>query len=85
MKAQDYQAALALYADADQRATAALIEIVAATVLRKVAEPQGEEVVRVTLSPADLEETAADFYFSANYTDEGEMDLHLTRLIRPES
>lgn len=82
MKAQDYQAAMALYAEADQRATAALIELVTATVLRKVSEPAGEEVVRVTLSPADLDETAADFYFSASYSPEGEMDIHLTRLVR---
>lgn len=82
MKAQDYQAAMALYAEADQRATATLIELVAATILRKVSEPVGEEVVRVTLSPADLEETVADFYFSTTYSDDGEMNLHLTRLIR---
>lgn len=82
MKAQDYQAALTLYAEADQRATAALIELVAATVLRKVSEPVGEEVVRVTFTPADLDETVADFYFSASYDEEGALDLHLTRLVR---
>ncbi|HLP67788.1 MAG TPA: hypothetical protein VK181_09740 [Rhizobium sp.] len=82
MKAEQFQEAMALYAEADQRATASLIELVVATVLRKTAEPLDGETSHVSLSPADLEETAHDFLVDTSYTDEGEMSLHLTRLIR---
>lgn len=80
MKADQFKDAMALYAEADQRATANLIELVTATVLRKLALPEDGKAVSVTFSPDDLSDTAADFYFEADYADEA-MTITLTRLV----
>jgi len=64
---KDYYAALAMYASADQRSTANMIELIAATVLRKLVDPKGEAVASVSLSPDDLEATARSHYFEARY------------------
>lgn len=82
MKAQDYQAALTLYAEADQRATAALLELAAATVLRKITPPEGEAVVTVSLTPDDLEQTVADYLVDTHYGEDSEMTVFVTKLAR---
>lgn len=79
MKAEDYRDALALYAEADQRATAQMIELVTAAVVLKLAPPAGEDVATVTLSAADLEAVAETHYIETSY-DEAGMTLHLTAL-----
>lgn len=70
---------LAMTADADARATATLVEIVAAACIMKLATPTGAEPRNVTISPADLEEVTRDFIMAAEYAEDGTMSLSLIR------
>lgn len=81
MKAGEFRQAMALYADADQRATAGLLEMVAAALLLKLNPPAREDdVVSVTLSPLDIEEVIRTHHFEARYTEDGTMTIFLTPL-----
>lgn len=54
----DHAAAMAMYADADRRATAGLIEMMVAASLHKLNPPaRGDDSVSVSISPEDIEET----------------------------
>lgn len=80
MKAEDYNAALALYAAADQTATANLIELLTAAVLLKLAPPaRVEDVATVTVSPSDIELMLRTHYFESRYEGD-EMTIFLTPL-----
>lgn len=80
MNKQDFEAAMAMYAEADQRSTAGLIEMITAAVLLKLNPPaRGDDVVEVTLSPRDIEDTIRTHRFEARYDGE-EMTVYLTPL-----
>lgn len=80
MKPSDFEAAMAMYADADQRSTANMVEMLAAAILHKLNPPaRGDDVVSVTISPRDIEETIRTHHFEASY-DGDEMTLFLTPL-----
>jgi len=80
MTKSEYEAAMAMYAEADQRSTAGLIEFVTAAVLLKLNPPaRGDGVVSVTISPADIEETLRTHHFESRY-DGDEMTIFLTPL-----
>ena len=83
MKTADFNAAMAMYADADRRATAGLIEMIAAAALLKLHPPaRGDDVVTVTISPADIEEMIRTHHFEAEYRGD-EMTIILTPLSVP--
>ncbi len=80
MKRDQFEQALAMYADADQRATASMIENVAAIVLLKLNPPaRGDDVVEVTISAEDISQMAQAYRYEARY-DGGEMTIFLTPL-----
>ena len=81
MKAEEFGAIMAAYAESDQRATASLIELLVATVMRKH-EPAAGEVQHVTISPADIEETLRTHYFETDY-DGDSMRLSITPYVVP--
>lgn len=83
MKTEQFQAAMALYAEADQRATAGLVELLTATILRKLQPPEGKAVAEVTVSQADFDETMRDYYVDSSYGADGDMTIFVTRL-RPD-
>jgi hypothetical protein len=70
---------LAVLADAEQRSTATLVELVAATALFKLAPPEGDEVVMVEISQGDMAEAAKEFFWRTEYDENGTMRLYLTR------
>lgn len=71
---------MAMYANADQRATAGLIEMLAAAILLKLSPPaRGDDVVSVTISPQDLDETIRTHHFEVQYVGD-EMTVFLTPL-----
>lgn len=80
MRQSDFDAAMRMYAEADQRSTATLIELVAAAVLLKLSgiEKAGE-VVSVSVSPADISNMMTTHHFDAQYAGE-EMTVFLTPL-----
>jgi hypothetical protein len=80
MTKADYEAAMAMYADADRRATAGLIEMLTAAVLLKLNPPvRGDDVVSVSVSPTDIEETLRTHHFESRYEGD-EMTIFLTPL-----
>lgn len=83
MKDATFREAMALYADADQRATGALVEMVTATVLRKLNPPvHGADIVSISITPHDIEETVLTHVYQARY--EGDkMELFLTPIGSP--
>jgi hypothetical protein len=84
MKTADFNAAMAMYADADRRATAGLIEMLTAAVLLKLNPPaRGDDVVSVTVSQRDIEETIRTHHFDVEYRGD-EMTVFLTPLAPTE-
>jgi hypothetical protein len=80
MTKNDFDAAMAMYADADRRATAGLIEMLTAAVLLKLNPPaRGDDVVSVTVSPADISEMVTTHHIESRY-DGDEMTVFLTPL-----
>ena len=73
---------LAMHADAEARSTAQLVEMVAAACVYKLKPPQGEEVVSLTISQADLQAAMAEHTYHAEYDEHGTMTLHLTAIVR---
>lgn len=84
MKREDFDAAMAMYAAADQRAAANLIELLTATLVCKLAPPAGTDVATVTISPPDIEEMLRTHHFEARYV-EGEMTVFVTPLSAPKA
>lgn len=78
MKTPEALNMLAMLADADARATAHLVEMIAAATVMKLAPPQGEDVATVTISQADLNSVMRDHRFFAEYDSDGTMTLRLT-------
>jgi hypothetical protein len=81
MKTPDALNMLAMMADAEARSTAQLVEMIAAAVLVKLAPPEGEAVAELVLTQADLNQAMQDFYSEAEYSEDGTMTLHLTRVV----
>lgn len=80
MTKDDYAAAMAMYADADRRATAGLIEMLTAAVLLKLNPPaRADDVVSVSVSPADIESMLQSHHFESRYEGD-EMTIFLTPL-----
>jgi hypothetical protein len=80
MKTEDFNSAMELYADADRRATAGLIEMLTAAVLLKLTPPEKGKAVSVTVSPADLEDVVRTHHFETSYDTDGTMTLILTEI-----
>jgi hypothetical protein len=80
MTKDDFNAALAMYADADRRATAGLIEMLTAVVLLKLNPPaRADDVVSVSVSPAEIEAMLQSHHFESRYEGD-EMTIFLTPL-----
>jgi hypothetical protein len=80
MTSKDFAATLAMYAQADQRATAGLIEMLTAAVLLKLNPPaRGDDVVEVSIHPQDIADMVASHHFEAVYSGET-MTIYLTPL-----
>lgn len=80
MTNKDFSAAMAMYAEADQRATAGLVEMLTAALLLKLSPPaRGDDVVDVTLHPQDIADMMATHHFEAEYNGEA-MTIYLTPL-----
>jgi hypothetical protein len=80
MTKDDFNAAMAMYADADRRATAGLIEMLTAVVLLKLNPPaRADDVVSVSVSPAEIEAMLQTHHFESRYEGE-EMTIFLTPL-----
>lgn len=79
MRDTDFSNMMAMWADADMRQNASLIELVAAAVLSKAKPPTGDEVVSVTIDEPALMAVARNLHFEARYKD-GSMTIHMTRL-----
>lgn len=77
-KAEDYRDALALIAEADRRATATMIEHIAAAALFKLAPPEEGAVATLTISISEISDLLLSHHFEAEYDDEGTMTLFLT-------
>jgi hypothetical protein len=72
---------LAMTADAEARATATLVEMVAAASLLKLNPPVSLiDVVDLTISQADMEELMRSHSFETSYEPDGTMTLRLRRL-----
>jgi len=83
VKKEEFDAAMAMLAEADQRATAGLIEMLTATLLLKLDPPaRGDDVVQVTVSPRDIAETVRTHHFESQYNGD-EMTIFLTPLAEP--
>lgn len=72
---------LAMMADAEARATANLIEMVAAASLMKLAPPEGEAIARLTISQDDLDLVLQGFRYDTAYDEHGAMNIFLTRIV----
>lgn len=72
---------LAMMADAEARATANLIEMVAAASLMKLAPPEGEAIARLTITQADLDLVLQGFRYDTAYDEHGAMNIFLTRIV----
>lgn len=80
MTKPDYEAAMAMYADADRRATAGLIEMLTAAVLLKLNPPaRADDVVSVSVTPEDISTMLATHHFESRYEGD-EMTIFLTPL-----
>lgn len=85
MKTPDALNMLAMMADAEARSTAQLVEMIAATVLAKLAPPEGTTVAELTITQADIDSAMTDFFSEASYNEQGEMCLRMTRLVANDS
>lgn len=86
MKDVEFANIMAMWADADTRQTASLVELVAAAVLSKATPPTGDEVVSVTIGEHDLMNVARDMHYEVRYGKDGTMTVFMTRLgIKPKT
>lgn len=70
---------VAMTADAEQRATATLIEMIAATALLKLNPPvNAVDTVTLEISQADLSEMMESHRYVTSYDDAGTMTISLT-------
>jgi hypothetical protein len=80
VRQSDFDAAMRMYAEADQRSTATLIELVAAAVLLKLNPiDKAGDVVSVSISPGDISNMMTTHHFDVKYAGE-EMTVFLTPL-----
>lgn len=78
MKDDEFCNFVAMAADAEQRATAMLIEMVAAAALMKLHPPaRGDDVVTLEITQADMDAVVRDFAYHATYDAEQTMTITL--------
>lgn len=81
MKDTEVANMLAMMGDAEARSTAALIEVIAAAVLVKLAPPSGNAVAELVIGQGDLSEVGTNFFWRTEYDEHGTMRLYVTRSI----
>lgn len=79
MKDGEFSNILAVLAESEQRSTAMLIELIAATALFKLTPPEGDAVAELEITQGDVSEAAQEFVWEATYDEHGTMKLRLSR------